>query len=84
MQINHDLQLERKRRGVRCPHCGSTNTAKILWGEYEPDALEDEDVKSGKVYLGGCVPEMVESPEDAEELYIGPATRHCNACDKNY
>lgn len=51
---------------------------------YDEEAYKSEEVLSGKVYMGGCSPEFVESPEGAEELYIGPATRHCNACDKNY
>jgi hypothetical protein len=70
-----DMTNEVSKRGVKCMWCGSTRTAKIEWGMYDDDALEDEDVKSGKVYLGGCSPEMVA---------MRTAIRHCYGCGKNY
>lgn len=79
-----DQSIQIKRRGIRCPHCGSTNAAKILWGMYDPEMYEDPDVKSGKLYIAGCSPEFVSIEYADGSFYMGPAKRHCNDCDKNY
>lgn len=90
--MNDDVDFENqilygeqnKRRGVRCPWCRSTKTAKILWGMYDEEAEDLEEVKSGKLYFGGCSPEMVDIPNGTGFLDMGQAIRHCNACGKNY
>ena len=40
----------------RCPNCGSTNTAKIIWGL--PDFTEElqKRIDAGELVLGGCIP----------------------------
>jgi predicted RNA-binding Zn-ribbon protein involved in translation (DUF1610 family) len=37
----------------QCPSCGSHEVVPILYGLLTPEA--EEDVKAGKVALGGCI-----------------------------
>ena len=59
-------------QNVQCPHCGSTDTARIVYGYpvYSDDLKEKLDQK--KVHLGGCV------------IYDEDPDRHCNACEKDF
>ena len=40
----------------RCPNCGSSNIAKIIWGL--PDFTEElqKRIDAGEIVLGGCIP----------------------------
>ena len=39
---------------VKCPNCGSTNIAEILWGLPAFTEKLKERLDEGKVVLGGC------------------------------
>lgn len=54
---------------VRCPECGSTNTARIQYGNPIWSEQLEADLKSGKVHLGGCV------------ITFDDSNRHCNSCE---
>lgn len=41
-----------RRRPARCPNCGSSRVARILYGMPSSDVLPD--IESGQVVLGGC------------------------------
>lgn len=55
-----------------CPHCGSTNTAPILYGfpAFSPQMVKKLDV--GRLHLGGC------------EIWPGRPDRYCNDCEKDF
>ena len=56
----------------KCPYCGSTNTAKILYG-MPAFSLELQDkIKRGKIVLGGCC--VADNDPD----------RQCNDCEKEF
>jgi hypothetical protein len=38
---------------MKCPECDNTNVVPILYGY--PNAKGIEDVKAGKMVLGGCI-----------------------------
>lgn len=57
---------------IKCPNCGSTDTARILYGyPVESEELR-KDLEDKKVHLGGCV---------IEDETID---RHCNICDTDF
>jgi len=56
----------------KCPHCYSTNIAKILYGLPAFSEELDKELKTGKIALGGC---MV---SDDSPRY------KCNDCQKKF
>ena len=38
-----------------CPNCNNKKNAQILWGFFEIDTALEEEIKSGKYTLGGCL-----------------------------
>ena len=55
-----------------CPHCGSKNTAHIMYGlpDFSPGLIKRLD--EGRLRLGGCV------------LSFGSGDRFCNECEKEF
>ena len=67
---------------VKCPYCGSTDTARILYGKpFFSDELQKQ-LDSGKVRLGGCCIHVVEA-EDGTMVRTDPE-RYCNHCGKEF
>ena len=58
----------------RCPYCGSTDSAKYIYGFVGLDGLVRRKVEEGKWILGGCV---ISGSEDFRK-------RHCKACNKDF
>ncbi len=40
---------------TRCPRCGSSSLARVLYGEPAPSAALEADIGAGRVVLGGCI-----------------------------
>ncbi|MBQ3728148.1 MAG: hypothetical protein II903_01425 [Spirochaetales bacterium] len=57
-----------------CPYCGSTDSAKYLYGFVGLDGVVRRKVEEGKWILGGCV------ISGTRDFY----KRHCKACNKNF
>lgn len=57
---------------MRCPRCGSENTAKILYGMPSFDGTLEAKIEAGKVKLGGCCINEL-SPEG-----------YCNDCKQEF
>ena len=66
--------IHNKDAQYRCPHCGSTDSAKYLYGFYGFSGLVRKKVEEGKWILGGCV---IRGPEDFSK-------RHCKACNMDF
>jgi len=47
-------RIERVSKPVRCPNCDHSPVASILWGMPASSQKLDEDLKAGRVTLGGC------------------------------
>ena len=81
LPYNLDFIVKNKRAQIKCPHCGSKNTARYIYGY---PAFTDEMIKkldAGKWKLGGCVINDVE----VDGQYIGTQpTRKCNDCKKDF
>ncbi len=79
---NLDFSVRNKKAQIKCPYCGSTDTARILYGM---PAFSDELQKkldSGKVHLGGCCLMGIKT-EDGEMIQTDPK-RYCNHCRKEF
>ena len=64
-----------------CSHCGSTNTARMIYG-YTDDSDEELNARDGKdLYLAGCVPDrfMVKHIVKGSVVWKIPK-RYCNDC----
>ena len=54
----------------KCPYCGSRDIAKIIYGYPVMSEEMEEEIKQGKIVLGGCLLR--------EEKYC------CNSCDRKF
>ena len=66
---------------TRCPFCGNSNTAKIIYGYPAYDAEMKQNLDSGKWVLGGCCIDATEI--NGETVSLQPS-RRCNACKKDF
>jgi hypothetical protein len=67
------------RKGRKCPRCGSTNTAEILYGLPAFSEKLERDVNEGKLALGGCIVRSV--PVNGVAVHCDPK-RLCNVCGR--
>ena len=67
---------------VECPYCGSTDTARILYGKPFFSEELQKQLDSGKVRLGGCCIHVAEA-EDGTMVRTDPE-RYCNHCGKEF
>lgn len=57
---------------IKCPRCGSTNTARILYGKPLMSEELEAKINAGELRLGGCC------------LTGADPKRYCNACKKAF
>ena len=79
----YDLEftVKNKKAQIKCPYCGSTNTARYILGY---PVLSDEMKKmvdSGKRILGGCIVKCVKIDG---KIIIDMPKRKCYECKKNF
>jgi hypothetical protein len=55
-----------------CPKCNSRNFAKILFGFPKFSKKLEKDLKSGKIFLGGCC------------IFDDSPQFHCNKCSNEW
>jgi hypothetical protein len=48
-------RIERVTQPKRCPKCGHSPVAEILWGMPASSEKLDADLEAGRVTLGGCI-----------------------------
>ncbi len=66
---------------TRCPFCGNSDTAKIIYGYPAFDAKMQQNLDSGKWILGGCC--INAAKINGEMVSLQPA-RRCNTCKKDF
>ena len=74
LPYNLDYIVHNKDAQYICPCCGSTDSARYLYGFVGFDGLVRRKVEEGKWILGGCV---VSGIKDFSK-------RHCKACNKDF
>ena len=72
--FNLDYVVHNKDAQYKCPYCGSTDSAKYIYGFVGFDGLVRRKVEEGKWILGGC---EISGSEDFRK-------RHCKACNKDF
>ena len=63
------MTTTRKPRRKPCPHCGSRDTGRVLYGLYLPDP--EHPLPDHVVLAGCCIP-------------ADPPQRHCHTCGRDY
>ena len=82
LPFNLDFVVKNKKAQIKCPHCGSKNTARILYGKPELSDRIQAKLDSGKLYLGGC---CISRADDGGGVMIQlDPERHCNDCRKSF
>ena len=76
-----DFIVKNTKAQIRCPRCGSMDTARILYGLPAMDDELEEKMRAGKIHLGGCC--ITSEEVDGEYVRTDPA-RFCNACEKKF
>ena len=66
---------------IKCPRCGSSNTARYLYGMPAFSEELDRDLKSGKVVLGGC---CINDIEIGGRMVRLDSMRFCNECRRDF
>lgn len=54
MDEDKSERMERAGKPLKCPKCGAKPLANILYGEPSFSEKLEQDIKSGRVVLGGC------------------------------
>mgnify|MGYP004460882603 CR=1 FL=1 len=74
LSYNLDFIIHNIDAQYKCPHCGSTYTARYIYGFVGLDGIVKKKVASGKWILGGCV---IAGSQDFNK-------RHCKSCGKDF
>lgn len=79
----HELEyiVYNKRAQIKCPYCGSINTARIIYGYPLYTEEMERKLHDGKWTLGGCVINSYEI--DGGRVSTDPR-RECNDCKKRF
>ena len=70
---------EKKR--IKCPHCGSKDTARYIYGYPKFDEEMQKKLDEGKWALGGC---CISYAEVNGVLVRTMPARRCNKCEKDF
>ena len=81
LPYNLDFAVRNKKAQIKCPRCGSKDTARILYGmPVFSDELQ-EKMDAGKIVLGGCCISLINV--NGMNVMWQPS-RHCNHCKKDF
>lgn len=81
LTFNLDYIVKNDKAYVKCPRCGSKDTARILYGMPAMDDVLEKKLESGKVILGGCC--VTGAEVNGKHIWIDPK-RHCNGCRRDF
>ena len=79
--IDHEFSVNNTDARIKCPHCGSKNTARIIYGLPDIDEKIQKKRDEGKIVFSGCLIGSVL----LEEGHAGiMPQRQCNQCDQRF
>lgn len=81
LPFNLDFVVKNKRAQIKCPFCGSTNTARYIYGYPLFSERMEKKLDDGKWVLGGCCISTVEI--NGQIVNMKPK-RKCNKCKKDF
>ena len=76
-----DFVVHNQRAQIKCPFCGSRDTARILYGKPNMTEYLENKIRQKKVVLGGC---RIEEAESGGSRIVTAPKRHCNECGKDF
>ena len=76
-----NLVVRNKKAQIKCPRCGSTNTARYLFGMPAYSEEMQKKLDSKKLILGGCCIDTVDV--NGNKVWDVPG-RKCNDCKKDF
>ncbi len=79
---NLDFVVRNKKAQIKCPRCGSKDTARILYGMPAFSDVLQEKLALGKIHLGGCCISGGETT-NGDRISLDPG-RYCNHCRKEF
>ena len=66
---------------IKCPYCGSTNTARYIYGKpSDPEGLQKK-IEEGKVVYSGC---FIEPVFVNDKPVLAEPERFCNVCERDF
>ena len=81
LPFNLAFVVRNKKAQIKCPYCGSKNTARYIYGYPSFNKEMQENLENGKWVLGGCCLRCVEV--NGQSVDIMPP-RRCNECGKDF
>ena len=81
LPYNLDFIVRNKKAQIKCPRCGSMNTARYIYGMPIFSERMQQKLNARKWVLGGCCISSVEV--NGKEIDTMPA-RRCNDCKKDF
>ena len=81
MPFDHPFIVKNRKAQIKCPRCGSKNTARYIYGLPVYDEEMVKKLDSGKWVLGGCCISSIEV--NSQEVDTMPM-RKCNDCRKDF
>jgi len=81
LPFNLTFIVRNKKAQIKCPHCGSTDTARYLYGYPAFNEEMQKKLDEEKMVLGGCCIDVVHVND--QRVTIMP-TRRCNKCKKDF
>ena len=75
------MQESTEEAQIKCPHCGSINTARYIYGNPVFSEEMEKMLETGKWVLGGCCINRVEM--DGQDVDMDPAWK-CNDCGRDF
>lgn len=81
LPFNLTFVVRNKKAQIKCPYCGSTDTARYIYGYPAFSEEMQQKLDAGKWILGGCCIDGVEM--NGQYVNTMPL-RHCNECKKDF
>ena len=81
LPYNIPFTVRNQKAQIKCPRCGSTDTARHIYGLPAYNEKMQKMLDKGKWTLGGCLVTGVEV--NGQYVNTNPS-RHCNTCNKDF
>ena len=81
LPFSREFVVRNKRAQIKCPYCGSKDTARYIYGYPAFTEKMQKNLDNGKWALGGCCISIVKM--NGKTIEVEPS-RRCNECKKDF
>ena len=81
LPFSREFVVKNKRAQIKCPYCGSKDTARYIYGYPAFTEKMQKNLDNGKWALGGCCIRSVKM--NGKTIRVEPS-RRCNECKKDF